>query len=263
MPLRNHHHHHCHISYLTLTFRRCFATKYSGRVVNEADNGRSFAVEVESPALQTDIRGYVLPRRELICKISQILHSPKSATSDPFLDLTEYLQTLAITPTPSEVSEILKTIRSPSKALSFFRFCASSIPNYCHDFFTYNRILLIMSKASSFSDSHRLDVVRSVVDEMSRLGVKGSISTVNILIGIFEGTELERCLDLVKKWDLRLNCYTYKCLLQAYLRSNCSNEAFEVYVEMRKRGYKLDIFAYNMLLDSLDKYGKVAFYHAF
>lgn len=82
----------------------------------------------------------------------------------------------------------------------------------------------------------------------------GSISTVNILIGMLDGSgELEMCLGLMKKWDLRMNCYTYKCLLQAYLRSNNSDKALQVYGEMRRRGYILDIFAYNMLLDSLAK----------
>lgn len=93
---------------------------------------------------------------------------------------------------------------------------------------------------------------------MERCGVRGSISTINILIGIFGGgADVERCFDLVKKWDLQMNCYTYKCLLQAHLRSNNSNKAFEVYVELRRRGYKLDIFAYNMLLDALAKDNKV------
>lgn len=87
--------------------------------------------------------------------------------------------------------------------------------------------------------------------------MRGSISTINILIGIFGGgADVERCFDLVKKWDLQMNCYTYKCLLQAHLRSNNSNKAFEVYVELRRRGYKLDIFAYNMLLDALAKDNK-------
>lgn len=102
------------------------------------------------------------------------------------------------------------------------------------------------------------------MDEMEKSGVRGSISTINILIGIFGGGvegvgELERCLGLVKKWDLRVNCYTYKCLLQAYLRSNDSNKAMQIYSEMRRKGYSLDIFAYNMLLHALAKDEKVWF----
>ncbi|KAL6996368.1 hypothetical protein U1Q18_006497 [Sarracenia purpurea var. burkii] len=250
--MRRHHHLRatlCHVQ------RRYFATKYSGRVVVEADNGRSFAVEVDRPNLQTDVRGYSLPRRDLICKVTKILKSSPSPSSDPFLDLSDYLQTLTLTLTPSEASEILKSIKSPRLALEFFRFCPSSIPKFRHNSFTYNRILLILFNSSS---PDRFDSVRGIVDEMERSGVRGNISTVNILIGMFGGgengvEELERCLGLVKKWELRLNCYTYKCLLQAYLRSNDSNKAFEVYMEMRRRGYKLDIFAYNMLLDALAK----------
>lgn len=60
-------------------------------------------------------------------------------------------------------------------------------------------------------------------------------------------------MGLVKKWGLKMNCYTYKCLLQAYLRSRDAHEAFRVYGEMRAKGYKLDIFGYNMLLDALAK----------
>lgn len=60
-------------------------------------------------------------------------------------------------------------------------------------------------------------------------------------------------------WSLRFNGYTYKCLLQAYLRSHDVENAFKVYEEMRRKGYKLDIFGYNMLLDALAKADKVRF----
>lgn len=84
---------------------------------------------------------------------------------------------------------------------------------------------------------------------------------VNILIGLFGRSEdLERCLGLVEKWELKMNSYTYKCLLQAYLRSRDSSNAFHTYLEMRRRGYNLDIFAYNMLLDALAKDEKVPFF---
>lgn len=91
---------------------------------------------------------------------------------------------------------------------------------------------------------------------MERRGLRGSISTVNILIGFFG--DLDRCVGLVKKWELRLNAYTYKCLLQAYLRLRDSDKAFDVYLDMLRRGYQLDIFAYNMLLDALAKENKVS-----
>lgn len=54
-----------------------------------------------------------------------------------------------------------------------------------------------------------------------------------------------------------MNAYTYKCLVQAYLRSRDSGKAFWVYAEMKKKGYKLDVFAYNMLLNALAKDEKV------
>lgn len=91
--------------------------------------------------------------------------------------------------------------------------------------------------------------------------MRGSISTVNILIGFFR--DLDRCIGLVKKWDLTLNAYTYKCLLQAYLRSHDSSKAFDVYLDMLRRGYHLDIFGYNMLLDALAKDQKVCFFNCF
>lgn len=220
----------------------------------EAENGRSFAVEVDAPTLQTDSRGYGLPRRDLICKVSQILKSPPSPSSDPFLDLADYIDTLTITLTPSEVSEVLKSLKSPNLALRFFRFCPAEIPKFRHDCFTYNRVLLILSKSSL---PNRLDYIREIVDEMERSGIRGNISTVNLLIGTFgdgqgnDGDELTRCLGLVQKWDLRMNGYSYKCLLQAYIRLCNLSKALEVYQEMRRRGYRLDIFAYNMLLDAL------------
>lgn len=236
-----------------LLLRRGYATKYSGRVITEMDNGRSFAVEVEVPNIQQlDPRGYPLPRRDLVCKVVNIL---QSRSSDPFIELSDYLETLTLTITPSEASEILKSLHSSSLALQFFRFCPSSIPKFRHDCFTYNRILLILSKSSS---PDRLDSVRRIIDEMERSRVHGNISTVNLLIGIFGGGEdLDRCLRLVKKWELRMNRYTYKCLLQAHLRSRDSNKGLEVYQEMKRKGYQPDIFAYNMLLDALAKDEKV------
>lgn len=116
-------------------------------------------------------------------------------------------------------------------------------------------MLLILSKSSS---EDRFGCVRHILDDMERSGVRGAISTVNILIGMFGGIEeLERCLGLVRKWELKMNGYTYKCLLQAYLRCKDSDKALQVYRDMRGRGYVLDIFAYNMLLDSLAKDEKV------
>ncbi|KAL8113770.1 pentatricopeptide repeat-containing protein At1g51965, mitochondrial [Apium graveolens] len=233
--------------------RRGYATKYSGRIIKETSTGR-LAVAVDSPTFQTDSRGYALPRRDLICKSIRILQS-RHPTSDPFLDLSEYFKTLNLTLTTSEASEILKSLSSATLALQFFHFCPLTIPKFKHDVFTYNRILLILSKSSS---EDRFGCVKQIVDEMERCGVRGAISTVNILIGMFGGIEeLERCLGLVRKWELRMNGYTYKCLLQAYLRCKDSERALQVYGEMRGRGYVLDIFAYNMLLDSLAKDGKV------
>ncbi|RAL44112.1 hypothetical protein DM860_015033 [Cuscuta australis] len=250
-----------------LTFRiisryqhRGFATKYSGRVVAEADNGRSFAIEVDSPSLQTDTRGYVLPRRDLICKVSQILQAPPSPSSDQFLDLSDYLDSLHLNLTPSEASEVLKSLKSPTLALRFFRFCPAKIPNFRHDAFTYNRIILILSKSSLPT---RLDQIHEIVGQMERSRTRGNISTVNLLVGVIgssngeDGSELKRWLELIKKWDLRLTCYTYKCLLQAYLRLSDSSKALNVYQEMRMRGYTLDIFSYNKLIDALAKDEKV------
>lgn len=95
---------------------------------------------------------------------------------------------------------------------------------------------------------------------MEKSNVCGNISTVNILIGTFgSGEDLDRCIGLIRKWDLKMNSYTYKCLLQAHLRSRSSERAFDVYSELRRKGYKLDIFAYNMLLDGLSKDDMVAF----
>lgn len=93
---------------------------------------------------------------------------------------------------------------------------------------------------------------------MESSNIQGTISTVNILIGFFGATEdLDKCIEFVDKWGLKMNAYTYKCLIQAFLRSYDSGKAFDVYLEMRRKGYNLDIFAYNMLLHALAKDGKV------
>ncbi|KAI9126703.1 hypothetical protein K1719_002299 [Acacia pycnantha] len=243
--------------------RRHFATRYTAKITSTSSTGRSLAAEVTvPPPLPIDNRGYILPRYDLICKAAKILlrqHPQSTCTTlsfdDPFSDLSEYLQSLSLTLTPLEASEILKALKTPSLALKFFQFCSSLYPNFRHESFTYNRLLLILSKSTS---PHRFDQARSIIDDMLQHGICGSISTINILIGFFgTGEDLERCLGLVKKWDLRLNAYTYKCLLQAYLRSYDSGKALDVYMDMQRRGYKLDIFAYNMLLDALVKDEKV------
>ncbi|KAF7803916.1 pentatricopeptide repeat-containing protein [Senna tora] len=252
-----------HLHQLMRVTCRHFATRYTAKITSTSSTGRSLAAEVtQPPSLPTDVRGYPLPRCDLICKATQILlrqHQQSSSATpsfdDPFSELSEYLHSLSITLTPLEASEILKALKIPSLSLKFFQFCTSLSPNFRHESFTYNRILLILSKSTS---PHRFDQARSIIDDMVQHGVHGSISTVNILIGFYgAGEDLERCLGLVKKWDLKLNAYTYKCLLQAHLRSYNSGKALDVYMDMQRRGYKLDIFAYNMLLDALAKDEKV------
>lgn len=101
--------------------------------------------------------------------------------------------------------------------------------------------------------------MKDIIDLMEKLGTFGNISTINILIGASDGIDgLEKCLDLLKKWGLKLTSYTYKCLLQAYLRANELNHALKVYREMRRKGYQLDNFGYNMLLHALAKDEKVS-----
>ncbi|KAJ0964731.1 hypothetical protein J5N97_025869 [Dioscorea zingiberensis] len=255
-------------SHYQLGALRRLATSYSGRIVRADPAGLSLAVEVDPPDLTTDARGYDLPRRDLICRVSKILLS-SSPTSDPLLELSDYLQTLKITLSSLEVSEILKSLRSPSKALDFFRYVAA-LPGFRHDCFTYNRILSILSKSGA-----EMDLVQKIIDEMERNGVRGSISTVNILIGMVGAAEIERCLELAKKWDLRFNGYTYKCLLQAYLRyrdveakADKIDEAYTVFRDMKRQALLFDdmlaagcypnIVTYNILLDCLEKYGRTA-----
>lgn len=100
--------------------------------------------------------------------------------------------------------------------------------------------------------------MKEIINLMEKLGTIGNISTINILIGAFDGIDgLEKCLELLKKWGLQLTCYTYKCLLQAYLRADDLNRALQVYREIRRKGYQLDSFGYNMLLHALAKDEKV------
>jgi pentatricopeptide repeat protein len=269
--MKPHQHHlrlrlYCRTTAVTTTSRH-YATKYTAKVTSTSPTGRSLTAEVtplRSP-YPTDIRGYPLPRRDVICKATHILlhhHTNQSRPStsprsnpNPFLDLSNYLHSLALPLTPSEASEILKSLNHPSLALNFFRLCPSLSPNFQHDSFTYTRLILILSKSSS---PDRFDLVRSLLSQMDQSNTRGTISTVNILIGFFGNSQdLDLCMSLIKKWNLTMNSYTYKCLLQAYLRSHDSDKAFHVFTEMRRRGYKLDIFAYNMLLDALAKDEKV------
>ncbi|KAG6751055.1 hypothetical protein POTOM_045572 [Populus tomentosa] len=241
---------------------RRYGTKYTAKITSTSPTGRTVSAQVTPPQpLPSDSRGYPIPRRQLICEATQILlqthRSPQKLLdpTDPFLCLQNYLSALSISLTPNEASEILKSLNSPSLALRFFHFCPSLSPNFHHDCFTYSRIILILSK-STLPD--RFHLARSIVSEMERNGVRGSISTVNILIGFYENSEdLQKCIGLIKKWGLRMTGYTYKCLVQAYLRSRNTEKGFGVYLEMKKKGHMLDIFAYNMLLDALVKDSEV------
>ncbi|KAB2090436.1 hypothetical protein ES319_A03G123200v1 [Gossypium barbadense] len=234
--------------------RRHYATKYIAKITSTSPGGRSLSAEVSLPTVATDSRGYPIPRYQLICKVTHIL-TKSQFQSNPFADLSQYLSSLSPTLTTNEASLILKSLNCPSLALKFFHFCSSLSPNFRHDPFTYSRLFLILSKSLR---PDRFNTVRSLLDDMEKSGIRGNISTVNILIGFFGNTEdLGTCMRLVKKWELNMNAYTYKCLVQAYLRSFDSGKAFSVYGEMKRKGYKLDIFGYNMLLNALAKDGKV------
>jgi pentatricopeptide repeat protein len=232
---------------------RRLTTTYSGRIAAATPSpaGPSLTVTVTSAQLTTplDTRGYPLPRRHLICAAARILRSPVSPS--PLLDLADYLSTHRLALTAAEASEVVKALfPDPALALAFFRFAAASLPGFRHDAFSYNRILLLLFRnRADPSEATRL------VDEMERDGVAGNISTVNLLIGM--GVEVDKCLEWARKWRLRLNGYTYKCIVQAHLRSREVWKGFDAYEEMRRKGYKLDIFAYNMLLDALAKAGMV------
>ena len=232
---------------------RRLATTYSGRIAaaTPSPSGPSLTVTVSPAPLPTpvDTRGFPLPRRHLVCAVARILRSPSSPS--PLLDLADYLGSLRLTITADEASEVIKAVAPDTAlALSFFRFAATSIPGFRHDAFSYNRILsLLLRSRADPAEALRL------IAEMERDGVPGNISTVNLLVGM--GVEVGRCLELAKKWGLRLNGYTYKCIVQAHLRSREVSKGFEIYEKMRRKGYKLDIFAYNMLLDALAKAGMV------
>ena len=232
---------------------RRLTTTYAGRIAaaTPSPSGPSLTVTISPTPAPTplDTRGYSLPRRHLICAVARILRSPASPA--PLLDLDDYLRSHRLTLTSAEASEVMKALApDTSLALGFFRFAATSLPGFRHDAFSYNRILVLLFR-------NRADPAEAMrlVAEMERDGVPGNISTVNLLVGM--GVEVGRCLELAKNWGLRLNGYTYKCLVQAYLRSREVWKGFEMYEKMRRKGYKLDIFAYNMLLDSLAKSGMV------
>lgn len=233
--------------------RRHYATKYIAKITSTSPTGRSVTAEVTPPQpIPSDTRGYPIPRRHVICKATNLLLQSRPSGSS----ISDFFSSLSPPLTPSEASEILKSLNCPRLAYNFFHFCPSFSPAFHHDAFTYNRLILVLSK-SSLPD--RFDLVGTLLDDMERSMTRGTISTVNILIGFFGcSNDLKRCIGLVKKWDLKMNCYTYKCLLQAHLRSRDVHEAFRVYGEMRAKGYKLDIFGYNMLLDALAKNDKVS-----
>uniref|UniRef100_A0A0D9VDZ3 Nudix hydrolase domain-containing protein n=1 Tax=Leersia perrieri TaxID=77586 RepID=A0A0D9VDZ3_9ORYZ len=237
--------------------RRRLATTYSGRIAAATTSpaGPSLTVTVSPPPTSSpphDPRGYPLPRRHLVCAAARILRSGDSPS--PLLDLADYLRSHSLTLTAAEASEVVKSLSpDPPLALAFFRFAAESLPGFRHDAFSYNRVLALLFRTRAGpSEAMRL------VAEMERDGVVGNVSTVNLLVGMGGGgVEVERCLELAGRWGVRLSGYTYKCIVQAHLRSREVSKGLKVYEEMRRKGYKLDIFAYNMLLDALAKAGMV------
>lgn len=242
---------------------RYFATKYTGRVVHEADSGRVLSIAVDTPAaaVPRDPRGYAYPRKDLVCRLAHLLRRRTSSSSDSLPpDILDYLRSLAVTPSPLEVSEVLRAAcPDPATALAFFRL-AASLSGFRHDVSSYNRMISILGRSGDAAGVARL------VDEMEREGVCGTASTINMLIGNFGASppvELDRCLRLAARWGLVLNCYSYKCLVQACLRSGDAERAYSVYQKMKRRGFKLDVVGYNMLLNALAKHDQVASFFFF
>ncbi|KAG8091491.1 hypothetical protein GUJ93_ZPchr0012g19769 [Zizania palustris] len=159
-----------------------------------------------------------------------------------------------LTAAEAEASEVVKALyREPGLALAFFRLAADSLPGFCRDAFSYNRILALLFRTKA----DPAEALRLVM-EMEQDGVADNISTINLLVGMGGGgVEVARCLDMANKWGLRLGGYTYKCIVHAHLRSREMSKGFEVYDEMRRKSYTLDMFAYNMLLDALARAGMV------
>ncbi|XP_074280816.1 pentatricopeptide repeat-containing protein At1g51965, mitochondrial [Silene latifolia] len=231
---------------------RHYATAYTAKITSTTNLGCQLSAEVSSPSVPSDPRGYPLPRRDLICKISQIL----TTSPTPLPSLLAFLQTLkpqqSLTLTSSECSLILKSLsKSPSLSLQFFRSCPSQFPGFRHCTFSYNRLLLTLS--FNHYNHHYNDIIRDLVAHMDKTGIVGNVSTVNILIGAMGASGIDWCFELAKKWGLRPNSYTYRCALQAYLRAYETEKALEVYMLIRRCGSKLDVIAYNMLLDNLAK----------
>ncbi|KAL9258698.1 Pentatricopeptide repeat-containing protein [Drosera capensis] len=249
MNLRRHYH----------LLRRRYSTKYTAQITSTTPNGLHLAASVASAShhhdLDFDTRGYPLPRQDLICKITQILKSP-------FLDLHTYLDSLSLkTLTTTEASLILKSLNhSPHLSLQFFKFCESHFKNFKHEAFTYNRLIVALSRAAD------IEAIREVVGEMERGGVKGNISTVNIVMGAVGGVEgVEMGMRLARGWGLRLTGYTYKCAVQAYLRAMETEEAvrvyevskaYKVFEDMKRRHCEPDEFAYTVMIRMTGKTGK-------
>lgn len=234
---------------------RSFSTThtYTGRVVRSDRTGTSLSVSIESPShsLPRGPRGIPLPRHNLVCHIVNLL---LRSSGDPYLSLPDFFSSLPSPPTSYEISLVLKSLNSLSKSHQFFKFVAT-LPGFVHDSCTYNRMLHILSRHGDEDAS----VAWDLINQMERDGVTGNISTINLLVGMVGANGVNRCMELVEKWGLSLNGYTYKCMVQAYIRGRDVKQGFRVYDEMRRKGYKLDIFAYNMLLHALAQAGMVCF----
>ncbi|KAL0661935.1 hypothetical protein Bca4012_098772 [Brassica carinata] len=214
--------------------RRGYATNYVAKVTSSSPSGRSLSAEVSVPnPLPSDIRGYPLPRRYLICRATNLLLRHETS-SDPFSELSDYLSSLSLSLTPDEASEILKSLNCPRLAVDFFHFVPSVCPSSHHDPFLYNRIILILSK-SNLPD--RFDRVRSILDQMVK-------SNIDQACQVFE--------DMMRK-HCRGDEYSYTIMIRTMGRIGKYNKAVDLFNEMITEGLTLNVVGYNTLMQVLAK----------
>ncbi|KAG5005843.1 hypothetical protein JHK85_024385 [Glycine max] len=163
-----------------------------------------------------------------------------------------------------------EALKHPSLALRFFQFCPSLNPNFRHESFTYNRHFLILSKSTNPA---RFDQARELLRDMDRRAFRGSISTVNILVGLKQISHIHDLYEKMKQDGPQPDIFTYNILISSFGRAGrvdiavknseeLENSDFEMacrlFDEMLAEECTPNLITYNILLDCLEKSGRTA-----
>ncbi|XLS89296.1 hypothetical protein HN51_065304 [Arachis hypogaea] len=209
---------------------------YTAKITSTSPTGRSLVAEVTPPRpLPSDPRGYLLPRRYLICKATQIL-------------LSHYNNRI---PNPSRRNLFTYNIlissfgRSGEVDIAVKLFEELESSNCKPDVVTYNSLINCLGKNGDVDEAHMR------FREMQEKGLNPDVVTYSTLIECFGKTDK---VDMAcKLFDemLAVGCYpnlvTYNILLDCLERCGRTAEAVDLYAKLKQQGLTPDSITYAVL----------------